>query len=99
MANRLNCDIAATTGINDGHAVIKQLLAGANAVQVASAFYKNGIEYLTKMTKEIEVWMKEKKFNSIDEFRGKMSQDNSKDPAAYERVQFMKYFRSYPYQS
>ncbi len=96
MANRLNCDLAASTGITDGKSAIKQLLAGAQAVQAASVFYRNGIEYLKTMNADIEKWMSEKHFKSIDDFRGKLSQERSNDPAAYERVQFMRYFRAYP---
>ena len=44
MAERVLCDLAASTGVHDGGAVIKQLLAGANAVQVVSTIYKNGGE-------------------------------------------------------
>ena len=92
MHNRVGCDLAASTGIHDGAAVIKQLLAGANAVQIASAFYKNGKGIIETMLSDLSRWMDEKKFDSIDEFRGKLSQDKSQNPAAYERVQFMKYF-------
>jgi dihydroorotate dehydrogenase (fumarate) len=97
MANRINCEIAASTGIIDGKSAIKQLLAGAKAVQAASVFYRNGIEYLTTMNNDIEKWMEEKKFSKIEDFRGLLSQEKSNDPAAYERVQFMKYFRAYPH--
>jgi dihydroorotate dehydrogenase (fumarate) len=34
-------------------------------------------------------------YESIDQFRGIMSQANTDNPAAYERVQFMKYFRGF----
>ena len=34
MSQRAQCDLAASTGIHAGEGVIKQLLAGANAVQV-----------------------------------------------------------------
>ena len=33
MAQRVDCDLAASTGVHDGNAVIKQILAGAQAVQ------------------------------------------------------------------
>jgi len=33
-----------------------------------------------------------KGYGSLSDFRGKMSQAKSSNPAAYERVQFMKYF-------
>jgi dihydroorotate dehydrogenase (fumarate) len=92
MANRVKCDLAASTGVHDGKAVIKQLLAGANAVQVVSAIYVHGPEYLVTMTKEIKDWMAEKKYQKIEDFRGLLSQERQVNPALFERVQFMKYF-------
>ncbi len=95
MAGRVECDLAASTGVHTGKDAIKQILAGANAVQVVSTIYLNGTEQIQKMLSDIKKWMDEKGFKSIDEFRGKMSQTNIDNPAAYERVQFMKYFRGY----
>jgi len=92
LANRINCDIAASTGVHDGKALIKQLLAGADAVQVVSTLYKNGTEQIESMLKELEVWMDNYNYKTIADFKGNMSQENSHDPAAFERVQFMKYF-------
>ncbi|MEA3445602.1 MAG: dihydroorotate dehydrogenase-like protein [Bacteroidota bacterium] len=87
--------ISASTGIHDGEAAIKFLLAGAQTVQVCSVLYKNGIDYLSTVIGEISAWMKEKQYNSIDEFRGKMSYKKIENPAVYERVQFMKHFSNY----
>jgi dihydroorotate dehydrogenase (fumarate) len=92
MANRVECDLAASTGIHDGAAVIKQLLAGANAVQVVSTIYNKGPEKIQNMLKDIKKWMVAHNFQNPDEFRGKLSQAKSQNPALYERVQFMKYF-------
>jgi dihydroorotate dehydrogenase (fumarate) len=92
LANRLKIDIAASTGIHDGKAIIKQILAGASVVQIASTLYKNGISYTTEMLKYLENWMDKKGFNSIDQFRGKLSQEKYSHPDVYERLQFMKYF-------
>ncbi len=92
MANRVKCDLAASTGVHDGKAVIKQLLAGADAVQMVSALYQKGPEYLKEVIKEIEDWMAEKGFESIADFKGKLSQEKYVEPTLYERVQFMKYF-------
>ncbi len=92
MAGRVNCDIAASTGIHDGSGVVKQILAGAQVVQVASVFYKKGKGHLEEMLKDLETWMKEKSYKKLDDFRGNMSQEKSENPAVYERVQFMKYF-------
>ena len=92
MAERVSCDLAASTGVHDGEALIKQLLAGANAVQVASTLYLNGRDRIAEMLKTLEKWMGEKGYESLADFRGKMSQAKSRNPSAYERVQFMKYF-------
>ncbi len=92
MHNRVGCDLAASTGIHDGAAIIKQILAGANAVQIASAFYKNGKSLIKDMLGDITTWMDQNDFKTLNDFRGKMSQDKAQNPAAYERMQFMKYF-------
>jgi dihydroorotate dehydrogenase (fumarate) len=92
MAQRVNCDLAASTGVHDGIALIKQILAGANAVQVVSSLYQNGKGQIGKMLETLESWMEQKSFNSLSDFRGKMSQAKSSNPAAYERMQFMKHF-------
>ncbi len=92
MANRVKCDLAASTGVHDGAAVVKQLLAGANAVQVASTLYKQGFSAITEMTEFLNNWMTKKKFNTIKDFQGKLSQSATNNPAAYERVQFMQHF-------
>lgn len=93
MAERTSCDLAASTGIHDGNTAIKALLGGASAVQIASTLYRNGFVQIGVMLRQIEEWMNEKQYKTIDEFRGKMSQAKSFDPAAFERVQFMKFFK------
>jgi len=92
MAKRVSCDLAASTGVHDGVALIKQLLAGADAVQVASTLYLNGTSRIAEMLKTLEEWMGKRGYGSLADFKGTMSQARSSNPAAYERVQFMKHF-------
>ncbi len=82
--------IAGSRGVKTGKDVIKMLLAGADAVQVVSSVYSEGIEYIAKMNIDIMEWMKEKGFSSIDEFRGKLNHKNIDDPQAWERQQYIK---------
>ncbi len=91
MADRVSCDLAASTGVHDGEAVVKQLLAGAHAVQVVSTLYRNGREHLQTMLQEVDQWMTRHGFYGLEQFRGQMSQAKSANPAVYERVQFLKY--------
>ena len=85
-------DLAASTGVHSGMAAVKQILAGATAVQVCSVLYRNGIDYLRDMTTEIKKWMEKNQHNSLEDFRGKLNYSNLPDPSVYERAQFIKYF-------
>jgi dihydroorotate dehydrogenase (fumarate) len=93
MADRVSCDLAASTGVHDGKSVIKVLLAGASIAQIASTLYKNGFGQVQIMLNQLEIWMKEQEYTSINDFKGKMSQSKTYNPAAFDRVQFMKFFR------
>ncbi len=88
-------DIAASTGVHDGSGMIKQILAGAQAVQVCSTIYKNGVSQISKMLEELGKWMEDKKFDNLTDFRGSMNYKNIQNPEIYERSQFMKYFSSH----
>lgn len=88
-------DVAASTGVHDGKSVVRQILAGAKAVQICSVLYKKGIDYLPVIIKEIETWMDHHKYKTIGDFRGILNYRNIPDPSVYERSQFMKYFSNY----
>ncbi|MCD6179616.1 MAG: dihydroorotate dehydrogenase-like protein [Bacteroidales bacterium] len=92
LSNRLRCELSASTGVHNGEAVIKQLLAGAQTVQIASVLYKSGIDSVSEILNDINIWMDKKGFADIEAFRGKLSIDKATNPGAYERVQFMKHF-------
>lgn len=91
LSNNLRCDLSATTGVHNSKGLIKLLLAGANSVQAASVFYKNGIEYGAVMLSEMKDWMEQHDFSSVKEFQGKMSFNKVENPHSYFRIQFMKH--------
>lgn len=90
LAGRVDCDLAASTGVHDGAGAIKQLLAGATAIQVCSTLYLNGIEQIGHILEDIENWLKTHRFESLDQIRGKLSQMESTNPELYERLQYIK---------
>ncbi len=92
MSDRVNCDLSASTGVHDGKALIKMILAGAASVQVASTLYKNGFAQMQIMLNELKIWMASKDFSSIEQIKGILCQSNSINPAGYLRIQFMKHF-------
>jgi len=95
--------LCANSGIFSGKDVVKMILAGADCVQVVSALYKSGIGQIARIIEELDAWMELKKYDSIDQFRGKLSRKNMKDPFAYRRAQYVdilmkseEIFKKYP---
>ncbi|HEX2922085.1 MAG TPA: dihydroorotate dehydrogenase-like protein [Bacteroidales bacterium] len=81
--------ICANTGILSGDDVIKMLLAGADAVQVVSTLYLNQIEVISTILKDVENWMDQKGYYSLNDFRGKLSRKNGGRKLPYHRAQYM----------
>jgi dihydroorotate dehydrogenase (fumarate) len=90
LYGRVPISLAATTGVQSSIEVIKYILAGADVAMTASALYKNGIGYLKTMNKDLASWMMTKEFDSIDSFKGVMSQQHISDPTGYERANYIR---------
>lgn len=93
LSGQVNVDLAATTGVKTGSDVIKLLLAGASAVQIASLFYNKGLSEIDSIKAEIEQWMSEKNFKSINNFKGKLDFSKTEHADQYLRMQFMEKIR------
>ncbi len=90
LSGQLECDLAASTGIHDGKSAIKMIMAGADAVQVCSALYKNGISHVGKIVAELDTWCDNHSVADINSIRGILSKKNSDYPQQYERYQYIK---------
>ena len=89
LSKKLKCDLVASTGIHDATGIIKQILAGATAVQICSILYENGVEYISEIISEMNAWMYRKGFKSIEDFRGLINKD-PRNTLSWERIHFMK---------
>jgi len=81
--------ICSNTGIYSGSDVVKMILAGADCVQIVSTVYKNKIEYISTIIKDIEKWMESKNYSKLADFRGILSQKSLNDPFVYKRAQYI----------
>jgi dihydroorotate dehydrogenase (fumarate) len=88
LAGRIKAAIALSGGVHTGLDVIKATMAGAHATQMVSALLRHGPSRLIQVRQEIEAWMLEHEWSSLDEMRGNMSFNRIPDPAAYERANF-----------
>jgi dihydroorotate dehydrogenase (fumarate) len=93
LYGRVEAQIALNTGVHSGLDAAKALLAGATIVQTASALLKNGIPYLSTMLRELEDWMEEHDYETLADFRGKLSQKEADDPFTIERAHYVRLLR------
>ncbi len=89
LYGQINASIVSNTGIQQGTDVVKMILAGADAVQVVGTLYKNKVQHISKMLKDIEAWMEGKAYKSLKDFRGKLSNHELKDAFIYKRAQYV----------
>jgi len=95
--------ICASRGIYTAEDVIRLLLAGADTVQMVSVIYKKELSFVATMLTELNAWMDKKGYRTIDDFKGKLSRKNMKDPFIYQRAQYVdilmrseEVFKKYP---
>lgn len=89
LYKEIKADICGSTGIFKGEDVIKMILSGASCIQCVSTLYKNGIENISRMLEEIEAWMEEKGYKTLEDFRGKLAKKSLKNPLSYGRAQYV----------
>lgn len=73
LAGRVDCDVASSGGVRKAEDVIKQILAGASAVQVCTILYEQKFEVIKSILSEVEAWMEKHKNATIDDFKGELS--------------------------
>ena len=92
---KVKCSLAATNGVHTAYDVLKAVMAGADVTMICSALLKNGPGYIKEVLKNLEQWMLEHEYISIEQMKGSMSQGAVVDPAAFERANYMKALNQY----
>ncbi|MFO7572318.1 MAG: dihydroorotate dehydrogenase-like protein [Gaiellaceae bacterium] len=95
LRGRVPVSLAGTTGVHDWEGALKLLLAGADAVMVASAALMHGPVVVRQALAGVEAWMVEREYDSVEQLKGSLSQASCPDPAAFERGNYMRALVSY----
>ncbi len=90
LADNVKASLCASNGIHSGKDAIDVLLAGADAFQTVSSLYQNSVDHIQTILKEIEDWMQRKGYSSLEDFRGKLSVENTPDRWTYRRAQYVR---------
>jgi dihydroorotate dehydrogenase (fumarate) len=89
LYGNLDGSVCVSRGIYDANDVIKMVLAGADVVQMVSTIYRNSPSVVSDILMDMNKWMDDKGYKSLEDFRGKLSRKNMKDPFAYQRAQYV----------
>jgi dihydroorotate dehydrogenase (fumarate) len=95
LSGKINTDFALTSGVHSHKDVVKAMMAGAKVAMMASSLLHNGEQIIGPILNELEQWMMEREYVSIQQMQGSMSQNSVKEPAAFERANYMKVLGSF----
>lgn len=95
LYGRIQADLALTSGVHTAADVLKSMMAGARVVMIASEILKNGYSRVPDLLANITAWMEEHEYQSIQQMQGSMSQQAVREPAAFERANYMRVLGSF----
>lgn len=90
LSGRVPLSLAATSGVQTAEDVVKLVLAGADAVMVASELLRRGPAVLRELTDGLATWLAEREYTSVEQAKGSMSQAACGNPHAFERAQYVR---------
>jgi dihydroorotate dehydrogenase (fumarate) len=95
LRNHVRASLAATSGIHRASDVLKMLMAGADVTMLCSTLIRHGIPQIAIIERDLEAWLAEHDYESVNQLKGSLSQAKCAEPAAFERAQYMKALTSY----
>jgi len=95
LHGKIKVSLAATGGIHSSDDVVKLLMAGADVTMMASALLKKGPEHIADVLRDLEKWMFDHEYTSVEQMKGSVSHRSVRDPSAFERANYMKALNKY----
>jgi dihydroorotate dehydrogenase (fumarate) len=95
LFGKIKASLAATSGVHTAEDVLKLTMVGADVTMMCSALLMHGPEYVGKILKDVERWMQEHEYESIEQMKGSLSHKSIAEPSAYERANYMKALNRY----
>jgi dihydroorotate dehydrogenase (fumarate) len=95
LFGKVKASLAATSGIHTAEDVLKLTMVGADVTMMCSALLMHGPQHISKVLKDLEWWMQEHEYESIEQMKGSLSHKSIADPSAYERANYMKALNRY----
>jgi dihydroorotate dehydrogenase (fumarate) len=95
LRGHVRASLGATTGVHTAEDALKLILAGADVTMMASALFRNGPEHVTTVLEGVRSWLDDHGYESVEQAKGSVSQENVADPAAYARSNYLQMVANY----
>lgn len=95
LYGHLEAEMAISGGVHGHEDIVKCIMAGSNVAMMTSALYKYGIEHIRTTLTNLETWLSEHNYDSINDIRGRLCVYSGGNLAAFERANYMKVLKSY----
>ncbi len=97
LYKKLAASLCVSTGVATHQDILKAMMSGADAVQMATALLKNGEGHIGTLLMALTEWMEEHEYHSIEQMKGSISLQHTLNPAAYQRGSYMRILTDYRY--
>ena len=95
LYGQVKADFALTSGVHSATDVLKAMMAGANVAMMASALLRNGPGLVSEILTDLERWMVEREYDSIQQMQGSLSAQHTRKPSALRRANYIKELTSF----
>lgn len=89
LSPKVDASLAVTGGVHNTLGAIKAIMAGAHAVQMVSALFRNGPQHLGTVRGEVAQWLNERGYDSLKQLRGSMNLENAPNADAYTKANYL----------
>lgn len=95
LFKRVSCSLAVTGGVHTADDALKMLLAGADVCHMTAALLQKGAGHIGSMLQDMQQWMEDNEYESVEQLKGSVSQVHAPQPVAFERANYMTLLQNY----
>lgn len=95
LSGTVESDLAVSGGVHHATDAVKAIMCGASAVQVVSELLHNGVPRLTQLRAELDAWLEEHEYASVEQMRGSMDIARCPNPGAHLRAQYVRLLQTW----
>ncbi len=95
LFDHVHADLGITGGVHSAQDVVKCMMSGARVAMMASALLQKGIPHVSSVLADLDRWLEDHQYASVQQMCGSMSRRSVPDPALFDRGNYMRVLSSY----